>query len=165
MSVNELRGRPSDSKAGGGRKDDLGKAPIFQGVLHYFPRALEAVARISEYGSKKYAWGTKWWKLEDGFERYSDALVRHLGKEAIEECDAESGLQHAAHAAWCALGRLEVKLAAAENKHEGLNPHIPWPSYAYPDGYAYNSPAANERLNPRIPCQESVTQADGESAD
>ena len=117
MSVNELRGRPSDSKTGGGRKDDLGKAPIFQGVLRYFPRALEAVARISEYGSKKYAWGTKWWKLEDGFERYSDALVRHLGKEAIEECDAESGLQHAAHRA--EIGREIVDPDMFENADRG----------------------------------------------
>jgi hypothetical protein len=116
MLDNLLTGRPSDSKTGGGRKDDLGKAPVFQGVLSYFPRALEVVARVSEYGSKKYAWGVDWWHLEDAFERYSDALLRHLGREAREELDEESGLQHAAHAAWCALGRLEVKLVEAERE-------------------------------------------------
>jgi Domain of unknown function (DUF5664) len=109
-------GRSSDSKTGGGRKDDLGKAPVFQGVTSYFPRALEAVARVSEYGSKKYAWGVKWWHLEDAYKRYSDALLRHLGREAIEPRDQESSLRHAEHVAWCALARLEVLLVEVETK-------------------------------------------------
>ena len=119
LSMTPLQGRASDSASGGGRKDDKGKAPIYQGVIQYFPRAVAAVSRISEFGSKKYAWGTDWWHLEDAFERYSDALCRHLLKEATEENDSESGLQHAAHAAWCALGRLEVKLAEAEKRADG----------------------------------------------
>lgn len=96
--------------AAGAIKYDGGKAPIFRGALDYFPRALEQVAFVSAFGATKYAW-KGWQDVSEGFERYSDALVRHLASEGKGEvADQDSGLLHAAHAAWNALARLELIL-------------------------------------------------------
>ncbi len=93
-----------------GSKLDAGKAPIYRGLLSYFPRAVEAVALVSAFGADKYTWGG-WRTVPDGVNRYSDGLVRHLGKEgAGEVLDPDSGHLHAAHTAWNALARLELML-------------------------------------------------------
>lgn len=84
-----------------------------QSVLHYFPNALLAVGDVSNYGAKKYSVqfsDKNWSRLDQAFERYSDGLGRHLILEGVEEKDQESGLLHAAHAAWNALARLELLL-------------------------------------------------------
>ena len=93
-----------------GAKLDHGKAPIRRGVLEYFPRALEEVAKVSEFGAGKYAW-KGWMSVPDGINRYGDAEGRHILKAALEgEYDRDSGLLHAAHEAWNALARLELIL-------------------------------------------------------
>jgi hypothetical protein len=93
-----------------GAKLDAGKTSIWRGGIDYFPRAIEAVAAISTFGARKYAW-KGWESVPEGVERYSDALVRHLIAESKGEVlDADSGLLHAAHAAWNALAVLELKL-------------------------------------------------------
>lgn len=103
-----------------GHKADNGKPQVVQGVIQYFPRALKSVARVSEYGAHKYnvPYSDKnWERVEDGLNRYTDALGRHLCDEmAGDESDPESGLLHAAHAAWNALARLELIL----RKKDGL---------------------------------------------
>lgn len=94
--------------ANGAIKYDGGKSPIYRGAVSYFPRAISAVAAVSAFGASKYAWNG-WRSVDDGFNRYSDALVRHLTYEAEGEVlDSDSGLLHAAHAAWNALARLEL---------------------------------------------------------
>jgi hypothetical protein len=99
------------SKIGTGAvKYDGGKPCVWRGVVSYFPRALKAVAEISTFGAKKYAWNG-WEDVDEGIERYSDAMARHFLYEAMgEEKDPDSGLSHAAHAAWGALARLELIL-------------------------------------------------------
>ena len=101
-----------------GAKLDAGKSPIFRGAISYFPRALLAVAGVSLYGANKYAW-KGWESVPDGFNRYSDALCRHLTKEGIEgPWDLEikndpkypAEVLHAAQVAWNALARLELFL-------------------------------------------------------
>lgn len=89
-----------------GAKLDAGKAPMLRGCVEYFPLALEQVAKVSQFGANKYTW-KGWETVPDGINRYGDALVRHLAKE---EHDPDSGLLHAAHAAWNALARLELML-------------------------------------------------------
>jgi len=96
-----------------GAKLDAGKAPVVRGALHYFPRALAAVAEVSAYGARKYTW-RGWETVPDGVARYSDALGRHLLAEGYEERDGDTGLLHAAHAAWNALARLELMLRKAD---------------------------------------------------
>ena len=109
MPESDPTGRPANTP---GAKLDAGKPPLFRGVLDSFPRALMAVADVSAAGAKKYTW-KGWETVPDGVNRYSDALARHLAKEAIEgRFDADTGLLHAAHAAWNALARLELALRA-----------------------------------------------------
>jgi len=102
-----------------GAKLDAGKAPILRGAIQYFPRALKAVAQVSEIGAKKYAW-KGWEKVPDGVNRYGDALVRHLMAEEIEgPIDADTGCLHASQICWNALARLELMLRAQEAKASG----------------------------------------------
>lgn len=95
-----------------GAKLDAGKAPIWRGLLDYFPRALRQVALVSEFGSRKYTW-KGWESVPEGEARYADAMARHIIAEAVEgELTPDSGLLHAAHVAWNALAVLELKLRA-----------------------------------------------------
>lgn len=99
-----------------GVKNDMGKAPIVQGLFRYFPRALRYVAFVSQYGLEKYNLeyaDRNWSKVKNGFTRYTDALGRHLIDESEGEfVDPESNLFHAGHAAWNALARLELLIQA-----------------------------------------------------
>ncbi len=104
-----------------GKKNDAGKAPIFQGAVMYFPKALEAVSRCSEFGKKKY--NTQYsernfLKVEDGFGRYTDGMGRHLKGEVVDEggIDPETGYLHIYATAWNALARLECFLEDREKK-------------------------------------------------
>lgn len=103
-----------------GAKDDGGKAPISRGVLEYFPRAIEAVALLSLYGSEKYSWAG-WEKVPDGVNRYRDAGDRHKvarAKEGPYDREWESrGKQvlHSTAVAWNALAALELELRAVES--------------------------------------------------
>ena len=52
-----------------------------------------------------------WMSVPGGVERYTDAMYRHLMKEAQGELiDPDSGTFHAAQAAWNALARLDMML-------------------------------------------------------
>lgn len=108
-----------------GKKSDKDLPPIVQGCLAYFPKALLAVADVSKMGALKYnvPYADKnWARVPDGYNRYTDALGRHLAKEHIEGLyDAESNLLHAAHAAWDALARLELLLNDGNLPARGAN--------------------------------------------
>jgi len=94
----------------GAVKYDSGKSPVFRGAIAYFPNALEAVARVSEFGARKYAWNG-YLHVPDGINRYTDALARHLLAEAKGElCDVDSKLPHDWHSAWNGLARLELRI-------------------------------------------------------
>jgi len=93
-----------------GRKDDTGKVHLMKGFMQYFPNAIAEVARVSEFGARKYDWGN-WKHVSGGEDRYTDALCRHL---LLPGLDDESGLAHAAHTAWNAMARLELMLADKE---------------------------------------------------
>ena len=98
-----------------GAKDDGYKLPVRSLVLEYFPRALLAVAEISDFGAKKYTPGG-WRTVENGVDRYGDAGARHALNAIIEgENDPETGMLHAAHEAWNALARLELMLQEKED--------------------------------------------------
>lgn len=93
---------------------DSGKAPIYAGFVAYFPNAMEEVAKVSRMGAQKYnlTYAEKnWLQVENGAERYRDALIRHTVEEAKGELnDPESQLAHAAHRAWNAMATLELLL-------------------------------------------------------
>ena len=101
----------------GGVKYDGGKIPVFRGAIAYFARAIKSVAKVSYFGATKYAWNG-WRFVDDGVNRYTDALTRHLLAECEGELrDVDSGLLHAEHVAWNALARLELILEKQENEN------------------------------------------------
>lgn len=92
-----------------GAKLDAGKVEMGL-ILNGMPRALLQVARVATYGANKYT-RDGWMSVPDGPRRYTDAMYRHLNAEARGEVhDADTQLEHAAHAAWNALARLELLL-------------------------------------------------------
>lgn len=96
-----------------GAKLDAGKVrPSL--ILSDMPRALMAVAEVATFGARKYSAGG-WQHVENGVERYTDAMDRHRLYGHIEgPVDSQSGLLHAAHEAWNSLARLELMLREAE---------------------------------------------------
>ena len=85
-----------------GRKDDSAKT--LAGLLKDFSPALMQVAEVGTFGAHKYARGN-WLKVDNGIERYEDALWRHLLQHGT---DPESGLDHLAHAAWNILALITL---------------------------------------------------------
>jgi dATP/dGTP diphosphohydrolase, N-terminal len=94
-----------------GAKMDFGKAPVFRGLVDYFPQAISAVSEVSQKGAEKYTW-KGWETVPEGFERYSDAMMRHLCAESHEDIDQDTGCLHAAQVAWNALARLQLLINA-----------------------------------------------------
>ena len=96
-----------------GAKLDAGKNRLSL-VLFSFSRALQEVGKVGTYGANKYT-PNGWITVDNGVERYSDALLRHLMQEASGEYkDKDTQLLHAAHVAWNALARLDLILRENE---------------------------------------------------
>lgn len=66
---------------------------------------LEDIARVYTEGAKKYGDNT-WQNLENGYERYKGALLRHLYAAESETFDEETGCRHLAQVAWNAIALL-----------------------------------------------------------
>lgn len=67
------------------------------------PGFIKEMAAAMTYGANKYEpWS--WYKVDNAVERYKDALLRHfLSWSEGQEKDKESGLNHLAHLACCAM--------------------------------------------------------------
>ena len=85
--------------------------PVFSGVLKYFPRALAAVAALSQIGNEQHNPGTElhWDRSKSGDEW--DALTRHLLEVGTYDTD---GVLHSTKVAWRALAGLEKELEQAD---------------------------------------------------
>ena len=100
-----------------GAKLDTGKAPVFRGVIQYFPKGIKQVALLSQFGAEKYSWHG-WSAVDDCINRYTDAMLRHLVDETegpLDDGPGGSGLLHATAVAWNALARLEKIIEEQEN--------------------------------------------------
>ncbi len=104
-----------------GAKLDAGKT--LAGVLADFSGALTAVAEVGTMGAEKYTRGG-WQHVDNGVQRYTDAMWRHLLQEQKISYDGESGLRHAAHMAWNALARLELIIRENDNAPRTIS-HAP----------------------------------------
>lgn len=61
------------------------------------PETTRALAQVLTFGAEKYA-PNNWQLVENGQERYLDALYRHLEAHRLGEyLDPESGLPHLSH--------------------------------------------------------------------
>lgn len=91
-----------------GTKYDDGK-PRLGEMLQDFDKAILELCKVWTFGADKYD-VSNWKLVDDGFRRYTNALLRHLIVEKREICDKESHLLHATHVAWNALARLYLLL-------------------------------------------------------
>lgn len=89
-----------------GAKLDAGK-PNCDLVFGGFNRALLEVAKVGTFGAEKYT-PNGWCEVPEGESRYRSAAFRHLLADTIR--DADSGLPHLAHAAWCVLAALQLEI-------------------------------------------------------
>jgi hypothetical protein len=103
--------RDPSGKTEGAVKFDVGKAPIARGFLNYFPRAIEAVATVSQAGYEKYKKWAGWRDVENAEVRYRDALARHLlSDDVYDNAPGGTGCMHLAQVAWNALALLDLYL-------------------------------------------------------
>ena len=74
---------------------------------HLLPlKVIKLIVKVYKYGAKKYG-ENRWQNLDNGYQRYKAALLRHLvAYEEGERFDRESGLPHLAHMAWNAIAML-----------------------------------------------------------
>jgi len=79
--------------------------PLCAGVLDYFPSALAAVARISQYGNTKHNPGEPLHWSRGKSTDHADCIARHLIDRGI--VDPETGESHTAELAWRALALLQ----------------------------------------------------------
>jgi hypothetical protein len=109
--------RPNPAK--GGMKFDNDK-PRMHLFLNDMNLAVLEVGKVATFGAKKYA-DRNWRKVDNLHERYSSALYRHLLEDSFEggDKDSESGILHAAHAAWCALARLQILIEKEKENGNG----------------------------------------------
>ena len=76
---------------------------------------LEEVARVYTAGAKKYG-ENQWQNLEDGYQRYKGAMLRHLTEvEKGNVIDGATGCLHAAQIVWNALAMLHFKMQEYSN--------------------------------------------------
>lgn len=71
---------------------------------------LEDIARVYTEGAKKYG-DNSWQHLDNGYERYKGALLRHLYRAENETFDEETGCRHLAQVAWNAIALLWLSKA------------------------------------------------------
>ena len=99
-----------------GAKLDQGKPDM--SLLLLFGKALTAVADVGTAGAKKYTRGG-WVDVEDGENRYTAAMLRHLYMDEEFDSDirdwTDHDILHDAQVAWNALARLELKLRRLDN--------------------------------------------------
>jgi hypothetical protein len=82
-------------------------APVYSGVLRYFPLALAAVAHCSKVGNDQHNPGQPLhWAREKSTDE-GDALVRHLLEAGTRDVD---GIRHATKVAWRALALLQKEI-------------------------------------------------------
>lgn len=104
--------------------------PIFEGVLMYFPKALAAIAEVSEAGNKQHNPGQPLhWARGKSMDQYNTA-IRHMmdhrmggGRRPTGELEFTNngwiiqqrdtdGVRHLAKAAWRILAALELAIEA-----------------------------------------------------
>ena len=87
-----------------GTKYDKGKARVGEMIIDFL-RPILLVCKVWEFGANKYS-KSNWKKVDNGGDRYTNAMTRHLLLEDTEVFDPETKLHHAIHVAWNALARL-----------------------------------------------------------
>lgn len=80
--------------------------PVVTGVLHYFPDAIAAIARVSKKGNDKHNPGEPLHWARGKSNDHADSLGRHLLTPGA--VDPDSGEDERAHRAWRDLADLQL---------------------------------------------------------
>lgn len=91
-----------------GIKHDGGKPRLAEMIMDFAPEMVE-LCKVWEFGADKYS-KSNWKLVDNGIDRYTNAMLRHLLAETNNLYDDESKLLHAAHIAWGAMARLHFIL-------------------------------------------------------
>lgn len=92
----------------GSRKNDRKDGKVRMDLLPW--PELEKIAEVYTAGAKKYG-DHNWENLENGYERYKGAMLRHLTEvEKGNAIDEDTGCLHIAQVAWNAIAMLHFKL-------------------------------------------------------
>lgn len=95
---------------GTGKKYDGGKSMVGT-AFKIFANSLLGIGACVEFGTHKYPKSDNWKLVEDGINRYTNSLMRHLAKHfSGQERDPETGLPHLFHAGWNMLAIIEFYL-------------------------------------------------------
>ena len=113
---------PSGLKQGDkGAKFDSGKIRV--SLLKRFGLALLAVGDLATSGASKYT-AHGWAEVENGIDRYDDALLGHYLKEMFEDRDPDMRVKHEVQTAWNALAKLQLMVEAEPEWKERLMKRI-----------------------------------------
>lgn len=105
-----------------GIKYDNNKPRLAEMIID-FKEPLLQLCKVWEFGANKYE-KSNWKLVENGRDRYTNAMLRHLVQEEDFLFDDESKLLHASHIAFNALARLyfiaqELKFCTCNNSETG----------------------------------------------
>jgi len=100
-----------------GIKFDNGKPRLAEMIID-FTIPMEELCKVWEFGANKYE-KSNWKKVDNGKDRYTNAMLRHLLAEEKEMYDDESTYLHAAHIAFNALARLYFIKQTINKKIDG----------------------------------------------
>lgn len=92
-----------------GAKLDAGKIRV--SLLKRFGLALLAVADLATGGAEKYS-AHGWAEVDNGIERYDDAMFGHYLKEMFQDTDPDMKVREQVSVAWNALARLQLLIEA-----------------------------------------------------
>jgi hypothetical protein len=95
---------PTDPKARKG-------VPLYSGLLKYFPRALAAIAHLSQVGNDQHNPGEPLHWAKGKSQDELDACLRHLLEAGKVDTD---NIRHSTKGAWRAVANLEKELEAEE---------------------------------------------------
>ena len=87
-----------------GIKYDSNKPRLAEMIID-FKEPLLQLCKVWEFGANKYE-KSNWKLVDNGKDRYTNAMLRHLVQEEDSLFDDESKLLHAGHIAFNALARL-----------------------------------------------------------
>lgn len=94
------------------RKNDRKDGKVRMDLLPW--PELEKIAEVYTAGAKKYG-DHNWENLENGYERYKGAMLRHLTEvEKGNAIDEDTGCLHIAQVAWNAIAMVHFKLKEYE---------------------------------------------------
>lgn len=88
-------------------KQERKNAPVYSGVLAYFPLAMVEVARLSKIGNDQHNPGEPLHWARGKSTDHADCIVRHLLEQGKMDTD---GVTHTAKVAWRALALLQTEL-------------------------------------------------------